>query len=159
MDEPRVEVLSRKFLVGMHSSMCLSVDGTQSLWGRFMPRRKEIENTVSEKFYSMQCYPQMRTFADLGATTEFEKWAAVEVAGLYLIPKGMDSYVFEGGEYAVFLHRGPATAAPAVFAYIFSQWLPQSAYELDDREHFEVLGPGYRPDDPAAEEEIWIPIK
>ena len=43
--------------------------------------------------------------------------------------------------------------------HIFGRWLPQSEYELDDREHFELLPEGYSPVDPEAEEEVWIPIK
>jgi AraC family transcriptional regulator len=43
--------------------------------------------------------------------------------------------------------------------YIFGEWLPNSSYELDTREHFEILSEGYRPDDRDAEEEIWIPIR
>lgn len=46
-----------------------------------------------------------------------------------------------------------------MFRYIFGTWLPASGYVLDDRPHFEVLGPGYRPDDPEAEEDIFIPIR
>jgi AraC family transcriptional regulator len=37
--------------------------------------------------------------------------------------------------------------------------LPNSAYELDDREHFELLGEKYKNNDPNSEEEIWIPIR
>jgi AraC family transcriptional regulator len=37
--------------------------------------------------------------------------------------------------------------------------LPNSAYALDDRAHFEVLGEKYKNNDPSSEEEIWIPIK
>ncbi len=43
--------------------------------------------------------------------------------------------------------------------YIFGSWLPESEYELDSREHFEVLPETYQPMNPKAREEVWIPIK
>ncbi|WP_339791455.1 GyrI-like domain-containing protein [uncultured Imperialibacter sp.] len=46
-----------------------------------------------------------------------------------------------------------------MFEYIFGTWLPASAYDLDDRPHFEVLGDNYKNNDPTSEEEIWIPIR
>jgi len=38
--------------------------------------------------------------------------------------------------------------------YIFSDWLPKSDYELDEKPHFEILGEKYKNDDPNSEEEI-----
>lgn len=92
-------------------------------------------------------------------TKLFEKWAAVEVSSFDAIPDGMASYNLKGGKYAVFIHRGLASSAPRTMGYIFGEWLPDSGYELDDREHFEVLPPGYNPLDDNAQEEVWIPVK
>jgi AraC family transcriptional regulator len=89
----------------------------------------------------------------------FEKWAAVEVVNHEDIPDGMEPYFLDGGKYAVFIHEGPASAAPETMQYIFGRWLPESEYELDNREHFEILPEGYNPVDPNAREEVWIPIK
>ena len=69
-----------------------------------------------------------------------------------------ESITLRGGEYAVFEHRGPATDMSTVM-YIFQEWLTNSKYELDDREHFEKLPEGYSPKDPEAREEFWIPVK
>lgn len=92
-------------------------------------------------------------------TTQFEKWAVVEVFTYGRIPDGMESYRLPGGDYAVFHHKGPASAAPQVFQHIFGVWLPGSEFELDDREHFELLPKDYSPIDPDAEEDIYIPIR
>jgi AraC family transcriptional regulator len=72
---------------------------------------------------------------------------------------GMESLILRGGKYAVFLHQGPANAFQSAFQHIFGNWLPNSEFDLDSREQFEILPPGYRPDDPNAEEEGWIPVK
>ncbi|HSG48158.1 MAG TPA: GyrI-like domain-containing protein, partial [Longimicrobiales bacterium] len=63
------------------------------------------------------------------------------------------------GLYAVFEHHGTADSFGRTAEYIFGHWLPESPYQLAPREFFEVLGPGYRPDDPEAVEDVWIPIR
>ena len=124
-----------------------------------MPRRAEIKNTVDSSLYSLQRFDEGSKYEDFTPETEFEKWAAVEVTDIQAIPGGMESLQLKGGKYAVFLHQGPASAYRKTWQFIFEEWLPASEYELDDREHFEILKPGYRPDDPNAEEDVWIPIK
>jgi AraC family transcriptional regulator len=89
----------------------------------------------------------------------FEKWATVEVDGFESVPQGMSSYTLQPGLYAVFEHNGPASDLSTVL-YIFNDWLPNSStYELDDREHFEVLPPDYDPRDLNAREQIFIPVR
>lgn len=137
--------------------MSLADNKTGMLWGKFAPRIKEIANRVSKDKISMQVYPKGYHQA-FDPTREFVKWAAVEVSDIELIPDGMESFLLEGGLYAVFDYRG-SSADPSIFQYIFSEWLPQSDYVVDDRPHFELLGAKYRNNNPNSEEEIWIPIK
>ena len=81
----------------------------------------------------------------------------MEVGDFHLLPDGMDTLIIPDGQYAVFDYKGLSTN-PAIFQYIFSKWLPQSGYLLNDRPHFEVLGHRYKNNDPNSEEEIWIPV-
>ncbi|MGZ3847072.1 MAG: GyrI-like domain-containing protein, partial [Flavisolibacter sp.] len=74
------------------------------------------------------------------------------------VPEGMESFVLNGGLYAVFDYQGLNTDN-RIFIYIFRDWLPNSEYELDDRPQFEVLGEKYKNNDPDSQEEIWIPVK
>lgn len=97
-------------------------------------------------------------FLDFKPTNVFVKWAAVEVSQVDSIPEGMQRFDLPGGLYAVFDYKG-SSSDPRIFQYIFGTWLPDSEYALDDRPHFEVLGNKYKNNDPASEEEIWIPIK
>jgi AraC family transcriptional regulator len=97
-------------------------------------------------------------FTDFKPANEFERWAAVEVSDFDNVPSGMETFVLPGGLYAVFDYKGLNTDK-AIFQYIFGTWLPNSEYILDHRPHFEVLGDKYKNNDPASEEEIWIPIR
>ena len=70
----------------------------------------------------------------------------------------MESFLLKKGLYAVFNYKG-LSSDNSIFQYIFSKWIPESNYLLDDRPHFEILGVKYKNNDPNSEEEIWIPIK
>jgi AraC family transcriptional regulator len=154
--KPRIEKLKPMKLIGIHMEMSLSNNKTGELWQQFMPRRAEVKNRTTADFISMQNYGEGWNFSP---TAIFEKWATVEVTSFDEVPPKMETYLLEGGEYAVFIHQGLASEAPKAMQYIFGQWLPESKYILDDREHFEVLPEGYSPLDPQAKEEIWVPIK
>ena len=153
---PKIQTLPFKTLLGKRLKMSFSNDLTGELWRSFMPHRKDIPHKIGTDLYSMQIFDAM---PDFKSDATFEKWAAVEVSAIESIPEGMETYTLQGGLYAVFLHQGPASAFQKTFGYIFEEWLPNSAYELDDREHFELLGEKYKNNDPDSEEEIWIPIR
>ena len=148
--------LKPKKLVGLSLEMSLSDNKTGELWQQFMPRRAEIKNRVSKNFISMQKYGENWKFSP---TDIFTKWAVVEVSSFNEVPQGMETYLLQGGMYAVFTHKGPASEAAKTMQYIFGTWLPESDYITDNREHFEVLPEGYNPMDLNAEEEIWIPVQ
>ncbi|MBT8219941.1 MAG: GyrI-like domain-containing protein [Bacteroidia bacterium] len=154
---PRIEELEEKKIIGQSIQMSLINNKTGQLWGHFAPRIKEIQNRVSEDKISMQIYPPLY-YEEFNPSKAFEKWATVEVKDFENIPNGMQSFVLEKGLYAVFEYKG-SSADNSIFQYIFSKWLPNSIYLVDDRPHFEVLGSKYKNNDPESEEEIWIPIR
>lgn len=153
---PDIKILESKKLTGMQKSMSFADNTTQALWGSFMPRRKEIQNVIGTDLYSIQSY-EPGFFKNVDTLKTFRKWAAVEVSDFKSTPAGMESFILPKGLYAVFKYKGLNTD-PSIFQYIFGTWLPASAYQLDLRPHFEILGPKYKNNDPASEEEIWIPI-
>lgn len=152
----RIEQLSAKKLLGKKLAMSFSNNRTAELWGSFMPQRKNIQHLVGTDLFSMQIFSSPPSYQE---DVEFVKWAAVEVNSFEEAPEGLETYVLEGGLYAVFLHQGPPSAFQKTFSYIFQGWMPTSGYELDHREHFELLGEKYKNNQADSEEEIWIPIK
>ena len=139
--------------------MSLARDRTRELWQNFMAGRKEITNTLSTDLVCLQVCDEPLNANVIALDATFDKWAAVEVSDFYTVPEGMESFTLAGGLYAIFTHVGAASTGAKSFQYIFGTWLPASNYVLDNRAHFEVLGDTYKNDDPASEEEIWIPIK
>lgn len=155
----RIALMEDRPLVGMRVTMSRARDATPDLWRSFMPRRLEIEDATGEALFSVQSFSGVVAFESFTADTEFEKWAAVAVRAGAAVPDGMESFLLRGGHYAVFDHQGPPREFPKTLRYIFAEWLPQAEWQLDDREHFEVLQPGWRADDPEASEEVWIPVR
>ena len=153
---PIIKTLTAKKLVGKKIIMSLADNKVVSLWQSFMPRRKEINNTVLTDLYSMQVYDELFDFTQ--PKQEFEKWAAMEVTNFDSIPEGMETFDLVSGLYAVFFYKGLSTDT-SIFQYIFGEWIPSSEYLLDNRPHFEILGEKYKNHDPNSEEEIWIPVK
>jgi AraC family transcriptional regulator len=156
--QPRIETLTERKLVGKRMTMSFSNNKTFELWRSFMPRRKEIRNSVGTDLYSIEVYAPSY-WDSFNPDAEFEKWAAVQVTDYETIPNDMDTITLPDGHYAVFVHKGPASAAPKTYGYIFATWLPNSGFILDNRPHFALMGDKYRNEDPDSEEEIWIPIK
>ncbi len=155
----RIVNLEKKLLCGLHLDMTLEENRTHELWSSFMPLRKKISNAVSTDLYSMQVYDKNLDFNTMQPTSTFTKWAAVEVLDHSKLPDELKAYVLNQGLFAVFVHHGLPQEFHKTFSYIFEEWFPNSKYELDTREHFELLPEGYRPDDPLAKEEVWIPLK
>lgn len=154
---PEIVNLEEKILVGKKLSMSFSENKTAELWRSFMPERKNIKATIGNNLYSVQLYSE-GFFENFNPHQSFDKWATVEVNASAEIPNQMET-IRVSGLYAVFHYKGNPNAAQPFFQYIFKEWLPKSAYILDNRFHFEILGENYKNNDPDSEEDIYIPIR
>ena len=159
IEQVRLIELGEKKLLGISRMTTMADPSAAVLWRQFSPRIKEVKELVTDYRFSLQQYP-----VDMFATADprgvpYQQWAAMEVSSFENQAEDLGQLLFPAGLYAVHLHRGTPADFPKTFQRIFAQWLPQSGYQLDDRPHFERLAPDYRPNDPNAVEEIWIPIK
>jgi len=158
--EPEIKVISEKKIIGMEIKMSFEDNSTSTseLWKSFMPNRNKIVYNINSDFLSVQIFNSSLKYDDFRPDTIFKKWAAVEVENFNKIPKGMKTMVIPKGKYAVFIHQGLPNTFHKTVQYIFETWLPSSVYRIDNRPHFEVLSKDYSPNDPKAEETVWIPI-
>ena len=153
---PTIKTFPTTKFIGKNLSFTYADYRAFELWSSFMPRRKEIQNVIGSLLYNIQINPDD---FDFKPTTPFFKWAAVSVSSFDFIPDDMESLEIEGGLYAVFNYKGDQNNVSAFFNSIYTEWLPSSGYQLDNRPQFEILGEKYKNDSPESEEEIWIPIK
>jgi AraC family transcriptional regulator len=154
--EFRIKTFPQTKLIGKNLTFTYSNYRAFELWSSFMPRRKEIQNAIGAELYNIQINPKDFAF---GPNEPFVKWAAVAVSSFDFVPNGMETLEIEQGLYAVFNYKGDQSNAPTFFNFIYSEWVPNSDYELDNRPQFEILGEKYKNNDPNSEEEIWIPIR
>lgn len=148
----------KRLIVGKSLKMTQKNDRTETLWKSFLPFLPALGKRTGSGLVSMQIYPGVLNEGNFNENALIHKWAGAEVDAFLDVPEELETHVIEKGLYAVFIHRGPASAFPRTAAFIYGHWLPRSGYRLDNREHFELLPPGYRPDDPDATEEVWIPV-
>ncbi|MFK8006131.1 MAG: GyrI-like domain-containing protein [Saprospiraceae bacterium] len=154
--EPRIEIIEEKKFIGMSIEMSLADNKTFQLFSTFMPRKKEILNSKSQDVYDLIIYPE-GYFSTFNPTTYFKKHALIEVLDLENIPEGMKSFTLPKGKYAVFTFKG-YVPNQANFEYIFSTWLPNSAFDLDERPHFDILSEKIQQKSNDAFQEVWIPV-
>lgn len=155
---PRIVVLSPVTLVGMRIQTTLADHSqTPGLWQSFGPRRKEVPHKDGEDAYSVTRLLGLGRYAP---NTQVERWAAVPVRHFLDLPKDMMAFDLPGGTYATFTYRGTVADFIPVLTHFHEEWLPNSEFELDDRPHFEILGPDYLgPNNPDSRERIFIPVK
>lgn len=156
---PTIITLPETLLIGKRVRMNFLNNKTQELWKSFMPQKKEILTSIGTDLYSVEVYDSPTYFEAFSPANEFEKWAAVKVTDHELVPDDMDTLIIPSSLYAIFSFKGLDSEAPAMYQYILGTWLPSSAYQLDHRPHFAVMGEKYQNNDPNSEEEFWIPIK
>ena len=154
--KPQIKTYPATKFIGKNLSFTYADYRAFELWSSFMPRRKEILNTIGTDLYNIQINPEN---FDFSSNTPFVKWAAVPVSNFDFVPAGMETLEIPEGIYAVFNYKGDQSNAAAFFKAVYTEWLPASEHELDYHPQFEILGKKYKNNDPNSEEEIWIPIK
>lgn len=154
MNTPEIQEFEGATLVGACAKMDLRTFNPGPVWGQLMPRLQGIQNRVSQDLISLRTYDGIPKFGP-NENPQFTYWAGVETPDLHPELAHLD---ITAGTYAVFQYKGLSSDS-SIWIYIYSQWLPNSAWELDARPHFERLGAKYKNDDPESEEEIWIPVK
>ncbi|WP_312761011.1 GyrI-like domain-containing protein [Epilithonimonas sp.] len=150
----RIEIIEPKKLIGFSITTSFQDDKTQIVWKKFMMRRNEIVNRISNQLFSLQIYPD-----NFKRNQTFRKYALAEVSDFDNNPNDFETFELASGKYLVFNYKGKAENGPELFRYLFQNVIPENQFEVDNRPHFEIFGEDYNPNDKSAEEEIWIPIK
>lgn len=154
--QPEFEIIARKKLVGISREMSMANNKTFELFSAFMPKKKEIANCVGSFVYDLRVFPK-DYFTAFNPAMPFKKFALVEVSDYVDLHRELEQFTLQAGKYAVFTHRGKS-ANFEVFEYIFTKWLPNSGYILEDRPHFEKLIGNKNNNDSENYELIYIPV-
>lgn len=154
----RIENCSNRKLIGLSIQDSLQQNEIVNVWKKFVPLSYNIPGNIKGQFCSMSIYPSTNIFNDFSINTFFKRCALVEVNDINYSLNTTESFYIDG-MFALFLHKGLPSDVEKTFRYIFNQWLPNSKYEWALPFHFEKLPQNYSPNNPDAEEEIWLPIR
>ena len=154
----RMEELPSLQLAAKGITMTMAENRTVELWQSAKPIMMRMQGR-RPGFISMEVFPEGINFENFTPRTPFQKWAAVQLDEGAAVPEGLEAYSLQGGLYAVFRFRGLPAQVAALMQHIFLEWIPASEYEVDDREQLAFMPEDYRPDDPDAEEEFFIPVR
>jgi len=75
------------------------------------------------------------------------------------VPEGTCVVTLAAGEYAVLRAEGPMQELPATFDWLFTEWLPNSDYEIREGAVFERYPPHADQFNPVMEYEIWAAVQ
>ncbi len=88
--------------------------------------------------------------------------ACLDIIATVSSEDNLKEYTISGGQYAVFLHKGPYENLQQTYAFAFNEWLPESHYQLrDEKTCFEIyLNRDPRKTKPEnLKTEIYIPLE
>ena len=86
-------------------------------------------------------------------------WVAVATSKDLKTPEGMAKLRVAGSTYVKVTYRGLAHHFGPFAARLYGELIPASGYTVDNsRPHFEFLPEDYRPDDPEATEDVYVPV-
>jgi AraC family transcriptional regulator len=156
--KPEIKNIQAKKTIGFSIKTTMANDQTVKIWQQLMPRLKEVKNAVSADLFSLQVY-NGETFEEFTPTTEFTKYALVEVKNYDIVPEGFKTFEIPAGDYAVFIHKGTSVEFFKTSQYIYGEWLPKSKFKLVEKPHFAVMGDKYLGhENQESEEEVWVPV-
>lgn len=147
--------LEKSTFLGFPTETSLLEDQTALVFKQLMIWRKDSEEHRAQPVYDIKVYPEAY-FSSFNPSRSFTKWAAVLQKDKMQVEE-LQSYVVDKGLYLCFTCEGHVSAQ--FFQELYSSWLPQSEYELDDRPHFDKLWPDPAQRGAVIKEEIYIPVK
>lgn len=151
-------------VAGVCEKVTLQTLNPERIWQQFMPQVKHLTAfRADQNLYAIQDFRSIPGSPASDPIAPFDFWAAVRIQpdiDTSAFPEVIQRLYVPNGTYAVFIHKGPASAIQQTMNAIFTEWLPDSGYAFDNTLQFQVMTADYKgPLDPEAEEEVWIPVK
>lgn len=149
---PRIEQGRALLIAGLTGRYgCEGAGGVPAQWQRFGEHIGHIPGQLGDVAYGV-----VLNSDDLG---DFDYVSGVEAADVSDLPDGFVSVRIPPHLYAVFHHAEHVSTIRRTMHAIYSQWLPESAYEPADAPFFERYGPEFDPRTGEGGLEAWIPVK
>jgi AraC family transcriptional regulator len=122
-------------------------EGIVDQWRQFLTQ-DDVPGRVGKNLYGVMC----------GADgSGLEYMCGAEVESLAALPEDLGRMRVPAQRYAVFAHRGHASALHFTWRQILV-WLPRSEYESAHKPDFEVYGPRIDPLAAVGGIEVWVGV-
>ena len=153
--KPEIRVLQNQKVIFMRSTG----DYDKSPYQAWDKLRKYADSRGIE-YHEAQAIGICRDNPDITPEPKVRYDACLTIDG-NIRPEGeVGVYTLSGGNYAIFLHKGPYAGLGKTYDAIFAQWLPASGKTLRDHPYFEVYLNDHRETKPAnLRTEICVPIE
>jgi predicted transcriptional regulator YdeE len=122
-------------------------EGIVDQWRQFLAQ-EDVPGRVGMNFYGVMC----------GADgSGLEYMCGTEVESFASLPEGLGRIRVPAQRYAVFAHRGRASALRSTWQQVL-EWLPRSEFESAHKPDFEVYGPRVDPLAAVGGIEVWVGV-
>lgn len=158
---PEIVTLQPKKVVGFRFDMSVEKNNSIEMWEKLNAQLAKQNNiSMSNNRYGIYetsdtCQPN--TFNKNSEATEF---IGIEMSCDSNIPEGMELKEISGGKYAKFIHKGTVKNLISTYYYIWGVWLPNSSFQLDEREDLECYTEKFlEAENEESQIEIYFPIQ
>ncbi len=152
---PRITTLKDVPIAGLLKVGSFKDMNYPQVWEEFFPIYDKMKHDSNAKFYGTMYWD-----ANTPETADMQVsyMVGVPVKVLKSIDKPFEKHVIKGGEYAVFIHKGPVDKIMETYDYIYGTWFKNSGYKDRYGDVFEYYDERFKDQSPDSIVEIWIPI-
>ena len=153
--EPRFEARPAFDVVGMYIEDTMDSQEIMKLWTDYYKNKHSISGKIGVGEYGITTMSE-----DYNPETQvgYRYMVATTVKSTKKIPEGMIAHTVPAANYAIFEHHGLVSGIEKTYNYIFGEWLPQSGYEVEQKDVFEYYGKKYKHNSDDSIAEIWVPV-
>jgi AraC family transcriptional regulator len=157
---PEIVTLPDMTIVGMQTLVSTKNNIISNLWMRFIPRVGEIKERAKTDAMLGISYDLQEISADqVTRESQFFYLAGVIVSDIKDLSEGMTYRKVMKHKYAKFTHRGTLEKLGDTYNYMYGQWLPKSAYDVDEiAPEIEWYDNRFMPDSANSAFDIYLPI-
>jgi AraC family transcriptional regulator len=157
---PEIVTLPDMTIVGMQTLVSTKNNIIPNLWMRFVPSFGEINGRAKTDATVGISYDMQEISADPDTReSQFFYLAGAIVSDIKDLPEGMAFRRILKHKYAKFTHRGSLAKLNDTYRYMYGQWLPNSAYDIDEiAPEIEWYDNRFMPDSANSAFDIYLPI-
>lgn len=158
---PEIVMLEPKYIAGFRFCMSIENNNTINMWEKLNAQLvKQNYISMNNNRYSIYETGDTCSQNTFNKNSEATLFIGIETTPDNHVPKGMKLKEISGGKYSKFIHKGTVENLIYTYYYIWGIWLPNSNFQLDDRDDLECYTEKFLgAENEASQIEIYFPLK